>query len=453
VEKLRTQVAVVGAGMAGLLAATRLTEAGLDCVVLEKRPRRAWGSRFCIEIDSGSILNGILPAPGPDVVIHEGESGADILSPGGRHGFNVTPLPVHFVRLWRYERQLLQAALDKGVDCWFGAEVASLGRDMKERPTLEVVQGDRSRTLVSDLVVLATGNSHRFDRELYAHFHLRRRVANDDFLEAWQELWRTDPSGLAGAAPRGLSAYRVGNEGPVSTLGVWTSPDGSLGALLAGTVVADGWRPPRELLRLEREALGEGWTRRLTAGGMSIPVRRPVESLVAPGIAVIGHSGCQVYPLTGCGVSLIGRAAQELAEPARLYCQEGRRVEALWPYNERYQRGPGARQAASEVFVRWMRGSPWGSGLVERLFELGLTRAQDYLRSLELGPAVPGLLAMAGRLPGALRLEGDKARYVAGMMARSVAIGEAYGRFYPSVPDMARVRSFAARAERLLARP
>ncbi len=442
----RSQVVIVGAGAAGLLAALRLREAGLDCVLLEARRRGQWGSRYSLELDSGSVLNGVLPAPNPEALLHEGRFGADLCSPGRTHRQNVTPLPVFAVRLWKYQRQLLELVERVGVEVHFGCEVTNLGVDDRGHTVLSVLQAGVEVRMVADLAVLASGNNHRFDRELYAHFHLRRKILDREYLAAQHDLWEIDPASVAGNSPSppGVVNYVIGNEGPISTLGFWVSPDQRMAGLLAGSLPVDGWRPPAELLK-EARCGAVRFTRRLAGASGHIPVRRPIESLVAPGVALLGNSGCQVYPMTGCGMGLIGNAALLLAEASREYCREGRRLEHLWNYNHRYQSDFGARQAASQVFLEAIRCSPWGSGLVSRLFELGLSRPEDYLRSLDLGPVAPAPLEMMKRLPGALLLERDKGRYLFAAMGRAAALSQAYRHFYPRRPDGMKVRSFFAR--------
>jgi digeranylgeranylglycerophospholipid reductase len=447
----RLQVVIVGAGAAGLLAALRLSEAGLDCVLLEARRRGQWGSRYAIELDSGSVLNGLLPAPIESAILHEGRAGADLCPPSRDHCRNVTPLPVYAVRLWKYQRQLLELIERAGVDVRFDCRVTNLGVDDRGRTSLSVLQGDSPQVLVADLAVLASGNNHSFDRELYAHFHLRRKILEREYLLAQHDIWEVDPDSVDGNSfsPPGVVNYVIGNEGPISTLGVWISPDKRVAGLLAGSLPVDGFRTPAELLKEVRSGPMR-FTKRLSGASGLIPVRRPIESLVAPGLALIGHSGCQVYPMTGCGLGLFGHAALLLAEATRDYCRSGRKLEHLWRYNHGYQSDFGARQAASQVFLEAIRKSPWGSGLIERLFELGLSRADDYLRSLDLGPVLPSPGEMLQRIPGAMALERDKGRYLTACMVRATALSQAYRRFYPHQPDAAKVRSFVARTSKLV---
>lgn len=448
----RLQVVIVGAGPAGLLAALRLREAGLECVILEARRKGQWGSRYALELDSGSVLNGILPVPEDDALLHEGLLGADLCSPGRTHRFNVTPLPVFAVRLWKYQRQLLRLVERAGIDVRFGCEVMDLGVDERGRTTIAVARAGVQELLTADLAVQASGNDHRFDRALYAHFHLRRKTLDREYLAAQHDLWEIDPASVAGNSPSppGVVNYVVGDEGPISTLGFWVSPDQRMAGLLAGAFTVDGWRTPAGLLKEARYSSGVRFTRRLSGAAGLIPVRRPIESLVAPGLALLGNSGCQVYPMTGCGMGLIGHAALLLAEAAREYCRSGRRFEYLWKYNHRYQADFGALQAASQVFLEAMRRSPWGSDFISRLFELGLSRPDDYLRSLDLGPLAPSPLEMVKRLPGAWLLERDRRRYLVAAVGRAAALSQAYRRFYPTQPDAPKVRSFTTRTASLV---
>jgi len=451
VSTARVQVVIVGAGVAGLLTALRLREAGLDCLLLEARRRGQWGSRYAIELDSGSVLNGILPAPAEEAILHEGRFGADLCPPSRNHCQNVTPLPVYAVRLWKYQRQLLKLIEHAGASVRFDCEVTNLGVDERGRTVLSVLEAGKRRGLVADLAVLASGNDHRFDRELYAHFHLRRKILDREYLLAQHDLWQIDPGSVDGnsLSPPGVVNYVIGNEGPISTLGCWISPDKRMAGLLAGTLTVDGWRPPSELLKQARSGAVQ-FTRRISGASGLIPVRRPIESLVAQGVALVGNSGCQAFPMTGCGVGLIGHAALLLAEATRDYCRTGRKLEHLWNYNYRYQSDFGGRQAASQVILEAIRTSPWGSDLIDRLFEVGLSRTDDYLRSLDLGPVVPSPLELLRRLPGALALERDKGQYLASAMGRAVMLSQAYRRFYPNQPDAAKVRSFTAHTASLV---
>lgn len=451
-KEIKKQVVIVGGGVAGLLGANALVANGLDCVLLEAGDRQRWGCRFCVDVHSGTILNGVVPSPSPEAIVHAGGGGADVMSAAGRHGFNLSPLPMVSARLWKYQEQLLEAISSRGCEVRFSSRVLSLEPDNGSGPSVIVKRGRSTVRYRCDLVVLATGNEHGFDRGLYAHFGLRRKVLNSEFLEAWQELWTVDPlTAVDLPSPPGVVNYRLGTEGPVSTLMVWVDRERNLASVLAGSLTCDGHKRPARAVADFVEA-APYLVRKVSGGGGAIPVRRPVDMLTARGIALLGHAGCQVYPSTGCGVALAGNAARLLAGPAREYCMDGRRPESLWKYNLAYQRSFGAWQAASEVFINGLRRLDPDSSLMERMLAVGLAGPEDFLRSIEMGHVVPEPLAALGRLPEVVRM-GRGLAVVAPVIARAIAVSSLYQRFYPRHPDLHAVRPFIARIEKLCGWP
>jgi len=289
---------------------------------------------------------------------------------------------------------------------------------------------------------------HGFDRELYAHFGLRRKLMNHEYIDAWQELWTVERDRVRDLpSPPGTVNYRLGEQGPASTLMVWVNRELNLASVLAGSIVSDGHKAAANMVS-EYVAGAPFLVKRLSRGGGAIPVRRPVDTLTAGGVALIGHAAGQVYPSTGCGVALMGNAARLLAGPAREYCNEGRRPESLWKYNLAYQRSFGAFQAASEIFVSGLRKIDPDSSLVGRMLEVGLAGPEDFLRSLEMGHIAPDPLAALARLPALARGRSELKKMVP-IMTRALAVSTLYQRFYPRYPDPHAVRPFVARIEKL----
>lgn len=451
-ENSRKQVVIAGAGAAGLLAATELAARGFECLVVEALPEAKSGQRYCVDIDSGSILNGVVPTPKNAAIVHMGEDGGDVLAPSGRRGFNITPLPAYTVKLWIYQRQLRAQLRAAGVEFRFETSLASITPFRDGRNELELVDVRQGpRRVVCDLVVLATGNAFELDRELYAHFSIRRRLLHSQYVNAYQEMWKLDRRKTALAfppSPPGAVSHIVGRFGPYSTLSTWVDRDCRNGGLLSGTLTCDGFPDPRKVLSDFRAQFG-AYNRRESGGGGFIPIRRPIEMLVGQGVALVGQAAAQVYPATGCGVALAGQAARLLAEAASQYLTGGS-MEALWRYNSSYQSTWGANQASSEAFVGFIRSSDRSGRLIEDLFESQLADSQDFLRHLELGPVVPSL----AELPGKVRaLAGGRRhlRRLAPALARAGAVFAAYRSFYPKEPDVHRVRDFASRVEKILA--
>ena len=449
VKPLRKQVLIVGAGAAGMLAADALSRAGLECLVVERKPWTRWGDKWCVEVDAQSVLSGILPTPAKDAVLHRGEGGAELYSPSRRVALSVSPFPVYSIRLWKYQKQLLKAVEAAGCSATFDTSLLSFERESSGRVAARIRTGRKESRVVCDLLVLATGNAFELDRLLYAHFALRRKVFESDFVTAVQELWEVDGKG-GGSFPVSPAAvgYFMGVAGPCSTLSVWLSPDASHAALLAGGVPGEGSDGPSALLEgLRREF--PVFTRLESGGGATIPMRRPVDLLAGPGLALIGNCACQTNPLTGSGLALIGRAAGLLADAAVEYCRGGRRFESLWKYNLAYQQKYGAVQAGAETMMSWLRSTGPSADAVERLMASGAVDGEDMRRNLDCRSALPGAVATVRKI-ATLAFKGRELKEIAGLSLRMAAAQNFYRHLYPRDADLHAVRKFGLRAERMV---
>jgi flavin-dependent dehydrogenase len=451
VASKHAEVIVVGAGAAGLMTALELAGQGLHCLLVEAQAEEGWGHRFFVDIDSGAILNGQLPGPSNAAIVFHGDGGADVLAPSGITGFHVQPLPVHTLRLWVYEKQLLEEARARGVNVQMGSKVTSFARVPGDKVGVHMHTRTGPREILCDLLVLATGVSFEMERELYAHFGIRRRIADRELMLAQHESWGVDPRKAAAAAlpsPAGCATHFLGRGGPFSTLSLWLAADRKSAALLAGSFPCDGHPAPDEMLVDLRQQL-RIFTRRSTCGGGLIPVRRPVEMLAGRGVALVGQAAAQVFPLTASGVVLAARAARSLASAAREYCREGRRPESLWKYNREYQASSGALQAGAEVLVRHVRRADASGQWHERIMRAGLAGPRDFVRSLQAASLVPSLPELPGKAAGLLK-GGLASIGLSAAMLRSVAVSQAWASLYPEEPDSAAVRRFAGLMARMM---
>ncbi len=444
---------VVGAGVAGLLSALELRRTGLDCLVLEAGSRDSWASPHCLEIDTASIQNGVVPMPCPDCTVHDGTHGGILMSPGGIR-FEFSTLPIRLIRYDLYLRQLLAESEAAGAAVRFDTEVTRISRTEGDsrRLSVDMVQSGNRLAADCDLLVLATGNSTRLDRQLYAHTGISRKIPSDSWVCALHELWKirgVNGRSVAFPAEPGRGAYVVGRHGPYSVECTWVSPSRDLASCLAGTLPGDGHPPPSEVLAMLRSKVESG-AEVLSSAGSSIPIRRPLDVLAGHGVVLIGNAACQVFPATGCGVALAGHAAHMLAEHAGAYCRDTGKPEILWRYASSYHRRWGGIQAASEVFTRGVRRlGRQGWDVAELLMKVKVTNGTDFLRSLELRTPVPPAVEWVRRSGAIVRL-GTRFGPLSAIMARALAVQGLYRFSYPERPDAGAMKQFLARASTLV---
>jgi flavin-dependent dehydrogenase len=90
--------------------------------------------------------------------------------------------------------------------------------------------------------------------------------------------------------------------------------------------------------------------------GGAVPVRRPLMSLVANGVAFVGDAALQVNPIHGGGIGPGMRAGIILGEVAKeAIARRNLSAEGLWPYNTRYLANFGRRLASLEIFRRLLQ--------------------------------------------------------------------------------------------------
>jgi flavin-dependent dehydrogenase len=89
----------------------------------------------------------------------------------------------------------------------------------------------------------------------------------------------------------------------------------------------------------------------LSSGAWYDPTRRPLDSMVANGVTIVGDAACLVNPVHGGGIGpsmlsgyLAGKTIVEALETGTAS------QEALWPYNQAYMKTYGDKQAGLDVF-------------------------------------------------------------------------------------------------------
>jgi flavin-dependent dehydrogenase len=234
----------------------------------------------------------------------------------------------------------------------------------------------------------------------------------------------------------------VGVDGGFSTLSVQIDFKHGEVDLLSGSTADGTHRSGPKLIAdfVQRE----GWIGRKVFGGSgAIPLRRPYAAMVAPGIALVGDSACQVFPAHGSGIGTGLIAGRLLAEATAERADPGERS-GLWRYQHAFMREVGAVSAAYDV-IRQLSQRLSDEEAIS-LIASGLTTPALASATLAQEMASPSIGDLAGLLQG-VRAAPKLAAKLAPAIAKMRAAHLLY-RGFPENPD----GLWAAMWERLHAR-
>jgi p-hydroxybenzoate 3-monooxygenase len=160
---MRTQVAIVGAGPAGLVLSHLLARQGIESVVLESRSRAYVERRVragVLEQGSVDLLNetGVGERMMREGLVHHG---IRLLFDGQSHRIPLTELTggraIMVYGQQEVVKDLIRARLAAGGQVVFEAEVLGVAEMTSERPTVRYRVGEREETLEADFVAGCDG--------------------------------------------------------------------------------------------------------------------------------------------------------------------------------------------------------------------------------------------------------------------------------------------------------
>ena len=160
--KLRTQVAIIGAGPAGLLLGQLLQRRGIDSVVLEARDRQYVENRVRAGVLEQQSLDILVRAGVGERMMREGllHHGIQLRFGGRTHRIDFQELTGRAVMIYGQQevvRDLIAARLAAQQPLHFEVESVSIHDFMTERPEVRYRQGGEQHTLRCDFIAGCDG--------------------------------------------------------------------------------------------------------------------------------------------------------------------------------------------------------------------------------------------------------------------------------------------------------
>ena len=310
---MRTQVAIVGAGPAGLVLAHLLARSGIDSVVLESRDREYVERR----IRAGVLEQGtvdLLQRLGLDARLQrEGlvHRGIELRFDGQRHRIPLSDLTggraITVYGQQEVVKDLIQARLEAGGEILFETEAVDVVDLKSSRPIVRFRQGNEIHALECDIVAGCDG-SHGVCRQAIPADVLR--IFEKEYPIAWLGV-------LAAVAPstdeliyayheRGFALHSMRTP-QLSRLYLQCRPDERL----------DNWSDDRIWDELQRRFELDGWS--LAEGPLVDRSITPMRSVIAEpmqyGRLFLAGDAAHIVPATGAkGLNLAVSDVRVLAE-------------------------------------------------------------------------------------------------------------------------------------------
>lgn len=412
-------VVVAGAGCAGSVFAGRMASRGFRVLLLERERAEAIGRdrRDLIENDAFE-LSCVERPTAPEA--RPGFRGLEVLTHDSTTSVALSDFPYTVVDRRLLASRLLAKATGSGAEL---VTQCIVGSAEVEKGTVTSVATDHG-TFRCRLAVDASGSERVLCRTFPRGMGIPRQLSSRDYLSIYRETRASDgrderegqdespgPSSGYGRAKKGYIRFYVGRNGGYS----WVqAEDNGESRVEFGAAVQDGPSAPdpRDIVRGWVDAHGASGDALIGACGGRIPARRPLSTMVAPGLMVVGDSACQALPVIcrGVGSAMI---AATMAADAAAFALEARDVglDGLWSYNYNYMRERGAYAAALDCMRIFLQCLPekdlqWclASGIIDE-WDIAVAlvgRSRMPTTQARLRSVIKGL----GDAPLMMRLEG-----------------------------------------------
>jgi len=347
---------IVGAGTAGCLAVKTMSEAGLNVCLVERKRREEIGEKICGDALGEHHLKtlGLEKPQGGE--LEKRIEGIKIYSPDMETVFTVASEDFvgYILNRRPFGQWLLKKALDKGASFMDSTQCLepTFVKDYVTGVLVKNMKTGKQVQLQGKVVLDASGFMAVVRHKLPRRMGIDVDVANEDVEACYREIrqlkqetedteycgiylnQKATPGGYAWVFPKSRAKVNVG----------------------LGICMTKKFPNPKDQLykHVLTRPLFEG-SLLLTGGAWYDPVRRPLDSLVGNGVAILGDAACLVNPIHGGGIGpsmLSGHFAGKTVVEALEKGDVSR--ESLWPYNCRYMGTYGTKQAGLDVFRRFL---------------------------------------------------------------------------------------------------
>jgi len=351
-EKIRGDVVVVGAGVAGLYSALLLGSMGWRVILVESKAKSEIGSKVCgdaIGTHHFKDLNLNLPLS----IIDHKYSGVAVYTYSLNYSVIVPGEGVSVNRL-KFGQWLLKQALDAGVELLDRHSVLDVNISENSVKSIKAKQvGGRSVEIEAKAYIDASGAKPVIRSKVPLEWPIAERPHTTDFNLAYREVIELEKP-IDWIDVNYASIILDTNIAPGGYW--WIFPkqrDGLVVNTGLGVVWSGGNNPRRNFENYVKPKLPG---RVLHAGGGLVPTRRPLPTLVWRNIVVIGDAAYTVNPVHGGGIGSSMLSASIASKHLNSALEAGVVDEnTLWQVNVDYMRAYGAKQAKLDVLRMYMQ--------------------------------------------------------------------------------------------------
>lgn len=347
-------VLVIGAGTAGCLAAKTSAEAGLRVGIVERKRREEVGEKICGDALGEHHLKtlGLEKPQGGE--LEKRIEGIKIYSPNLETVFTIEheDFVGYLLNRRLFGQWLLKKAVDGGATLFDSTQCLDpiVEKSFVTGVSAKNLKTGRTAELRSKVVVDASGFMAVVRRKLPRRMGIENEVANEDVEACYREIRQLKQEG---EDTKYCEIYLSQKVAPGGYTWIFHKNGAKVNAGLGVCMRGKFPNPKTQFYQhILAKPLFEG-SLLLDGGAWYDPTRRPLDNMVANGVAVLGDAACLVNPIHGGGIGpsmLSGYLAGKTIVDALEKGEASR--ELLWPYNCRYMETYGAKQGGLDVFRR-----------------------------------------------------------------------------------------------------